>query len=66
MPNTPPSNKQGHVRDDFEGEATEPTPVRPWPPTPVEQVYGCLAYDGPPISIEDMDEAVMREALKHK
>jgi hypothetical protein len=26
----------------------------------------CLAYDGPPISIEDMDEAVMREALKQK
>lgn len=35
-------------------------PVRP--PTTVEQVRGMLKYDGPPISIEEMDRAVLEEA----
>lgn len=33
-----------------------------FPPTTIDQVYGCLNYDGPPISLEDMDAAVVREA----
>jgi AbrB family looped-hinge helix DNA binding protein len=29
-----------------------------FPPTRLEDVYGCLRYDGPPISIEDMDAGI--------
>jgi AbrB family looped-hinge helix DNA binding protein len=35
-------------------------------PTKVEDVYGCLKHDGPPISVAAMDEAVQREARKHR
>lgn len=34
------------------------TPMSPFPPTRVEDVYGMLRYEGPPVSIEEMDEAV--------
>ena len=34
------------------------TPASPFPPTRMEDVYGMLKYDGPPVSIEEMDEAV--------
>jgi AbrB family looped-hinge helix DNA binding protein len=34
------------------------TPVRP---TTIDEVYGCLKYDGPPVTIEDMDKAIERE-----
>jgi bifunctional DNA-binding transcriptional regulator/antitoxin component of YhaV-PrlF toxin-antitoxin module len=39
-----------------------------FPPKTIDEVFGCLKYDGPPISIEDMDrgiaEAVMEEYLR--
>ena len=35
-----------------------------FPPTTVDEVFGCLKYDGPPLSIEDMDRAVEREARR--
>ena len=31
---------------------------KPFAPTTFEQVRGCLEYDGPPATIEEMDEAV--------
>ena len=37
---------------------------KPWPPSRIEDVRGCLKYDGPPVSIEDMNAGVdglMRE-----
>lgn len=34
------------------------TPASPFPPTRPEDVYGILKYDGPPVTIEEMDEAV--------
>jgi AbrB family looped-hinge helix DNA binding protein len=37
-----------------------------FPRTTVEEVYGCLDYDGRPVTVEEMDEAVRREAMKHK
>ncbi len=37
-------------------------PVRPFPPTTIEEVRGCLPYDGPPVSIEEMDAGVMHAA----
>jgi AbrB family looped-hinge helix DNA binding protein len=38
-----------------------PSPFRR---TTIEEVYGCLKYDGPPITIEEMDQAVEREARR--
>jgi bifunctional DNA-binding transcriptional regulator/antitoxin component of YhaV-PrlF toxin-antitoxin module len=34
--------------------------------TRLEDVYGCLEHDGLPIPIAAMDEAVQREARKHR
>jgi AbrB family looped-hinge helix DNA binding protein len=48
------------------GDAVVLREVRRFPPTTVEEVYGCLKYNGPPVTVEEMDEAVMREAMKHK
>ncbi len=36
-------------------------PLRPFPPTKVKEVYGCLPYLGRPKTIEEMDEAITRE-----
>lgn len=33
-------------------------------PTTVDDVYGSLKYDGPPVSIEEMNAAVLREAKR--
>ena len=33
-------------------------------PTTIDEVAGCLKYDGPPVSLEDMDRAVEREARR--
>ena len=33
-----------------------------FPPTRLEDVYGCLRHEGPPISVEDMHAAVEAEA----
>ena len=35
-----------------------------FPRTTFEEVRGCLKYDGPPLTIEEMDEAVGREARR--
>lgn len=35
-----------------------------FPPTRVEDVFGMLKYDGPPVSIEDMDAAILEEARR--
>ena len=33
---------------------------KPWPPTRIEDLRGLGKYDGPPLSIEDMDAGVDR------
>ena len=38
--------------------------AKPFPPTTIEQVYGCLKYDGPPVTIEEMDEAVAEDVRR--
>jgi AbrB family looped-hinge helix DNA binding protein len=48
------------------GDAVVLREVNRFPPTTVDEVYGCLKYEGPPVKVEEMDEAVMREAMKHK
>ena len=35
-----------------------------FPPATIDEVYGCLKYDGPPLSLEDMDRAVEREGRR--
>ena len=34
-------------------------PERLFPETRIEDIYGMLKWDGPPVSIEDMDAAVL-------
>ena len=36
-------------------------PARVFPPTRIEDVFGCAAYDGPVISLEDMEQAIEAE-----
>ena len=36
-------------------------PAKPFPPTKLEDVYGCLQYKGKPKSLEEMDEAIGQE-----
>lgn len=46
-------------------EADDSVVLRPKPffaPISVEEVFGCLDYDGPPLSVDDMDAAVQRAA----
>ena len=38
--------------------------AKPFPPTTIEQVYGCLKYDGPPATIEEMDAAVAEDVRR--
>ena len=33
-------------------------------PTTIDEVYGCLKYDGPPVTIESMDKAIERETRR--
>lgn len=44
------------VRDTPEGVLLSPEAI--FPPTSVDEVFGMLKYDGPPVSIEEMDAAV--------
>lgn len=36
-------------------------PVKPFPETRHEDVFGCLKWDGPPKTIEEMDQAITDE-----
>jgi AbrB family looped-hinge helix DNA binding protein len=36
--------------------------AKPFPATTIEEVYGSLKYEGPPATIEEMDEAVGESA----
>jgi AbrB family looped-hinge helix DNA binding protein len=47
-----------------QGDAVVLRPANPFPPTTIEEVYGCLKHDGPPISIEEMHEGIEREARR--
>jgi hypothetical protein len=35
-----------------------------FPPTTLDEVYGCLKWEGPSISLEDMDTAITAEVLE--
>jgi AbrB family looped-hinge helix DNA binding protein len=46
------------------GDAVVLRRAKPFPVTRPEDVYGCLKYDGPPVTIEEMDRAVEEEARR--
>lgn len=39
-------------------------PSRPFPQTSLDDVTGCLKWSGPAITIEEMDDAIVREARR--
>ena len=45
-----------------QGDAVVLRRPNPFPRTTFEDVRGCLKYDGPPLTIEEMDEAVAEHA----
>ena len=50
------------IEDTPDGVLLKSRPL--FPPTTVDEVCGSLKYDGPPISLEDMDAAIVREAKR--
>ena len=42
-----------------DGVLLKPEPL--FPPTTNEEVYGCLKWEGPPISLEEMEAAITEE-----
>ncbi|MGQ0566512.1 MAG: AbrB/MazE/SpoVT family DNA-binding domain-containing protein [Gemmobacter sp.] len=46
------------VEETPEGVLLRAVPMRSLPPTTIEEVLGMLRYDGPPMTIEDMEEAI--------
>ncbi|MCF8503307.1 MAG: AbrB/MazE/SpoVT family DNA-binding domain-containing protein [Caulobacter sp.] len=50
------------VEETPDGVLLKPEPL--FPPTTLDQVYGCLKWDGPPVSLEDMDAAITAEVLE--
>lgn len=39
-------------------------PVRGFPRTTIEEAFGCLHWDGPPKTLKDMEEGIVREARR--
>ena len=50
------------VEDTAEGVILRSAPL--FAPTEVDDVFGALSYDGPPLSLEDMDAAITAEAKR--
>ena len=50
------------VEDTPDGVLLRASP--PFPPTTIDEVCGMLKYDGPALTIEEMDAAVTREARR--
>jgi AbrB family looped-hinge helix DNA binding protein len=47
-----------------QGDVVVLRPANPFPATTLEEVRGCLKYDGPPVTVEEMHEAIEREARR--
>jgi len=48
------------------GDAVVLRAARAFPRTSVAKVFGCLKYEGPPLTVEQMNAAVAREARKRR
>src|SRR5438270_136884 len=58
-----PAGTRLEVEETADGVLLKPAePI--FPPTRPEDVYGCLQYDGPPKTIEEMNEAVSAEVRR--
>ena len=57
-----PAGTRLTVEDTAEGVLLKPEPISPQ--ASVDEVFGMLKYDGPPVSIEEMHEGVLREARR--
>ena len=55
-----PAGTKLTVEETPDGVLLKPAPL--FQPTTVDEVFGSLKWDGPALSIEDMDAAVMAEA----
>ena len=51
---------------DDQGDAVVLRRASLFPSVRIDDVYGCLTYDGPPVTIAAMNQAVQREARKHR
>ena len=51
------------VENTLEGVLLKPAPA--FAETRPEEVFGCLAWDGPPKSLSDMQAGVLAEARRH-
>jgi hypothetical protein len=47
-------------RPEYRSKGQKELKPRPVPPTTLDQVAGCLKYDGPALTIEEMDEGIRR------
>ena len=50
------------VEERADGVLLKARPI--FPETTLDEVFGSMRYDGPALSLEDMDAAVMREAKR--
>jgi AbrB family looped-hinge helix DNA binding protein len=50
------------VEETADGVLLRPAPL--FKETTIDEVFGCLRYDGPALSIEEMDAAVLAEARR--
>ena len=50
------------VEETADGILLKARPI--FPETTLDEVFGSMRYDGPALSLEDMDAAVMREAKR--
>jgi len=48
------------------GDAVVLRAAQAFPRKTVAQVFGCLKYEGPPLTVEQMNAAVAREARKRR
>ena len=46
------------VEERADGVLLRAVKEKPFPPTTIEEVFGSLKYDGPPMTIEEMDDAI--------
>lgn len=52
------------VEDTVDGVLLRAAPV--FPPTTVDEVFGMIKYDGPTVTLEEMDAGVLAEAARRR
>lgn len=52
------------VEERSDGVFLRPVRENPFPPTTIEEVFGSVKYNGPPITLEMMDQAITDEVME--